>query len=77
MIRAAAKNFLRIASVSSPAQYGPVLAELKATGGKTRLETRRRLAAEAFSLTSRFDATVSARLGGLSAAAVAAAYELE
>ena len=77
MIRAAATNFLRIASVSIPAQYGPVLAELKATGGKSRLETRRRLAAEAFSLTSRFDATVSARLGGLSAAAVAAAYELE
>jgi phosphoribosylaminoimidazolecarboxamide formyltransferase/IMP cyclohydrolase len=76
MIRAAAKNYLRIASVSSPAQYGALLAELKAAGGATRLETRRRLAAEAFALTSRFDATVSARIGGLSADAIASAYGL-
>jgi phosphoribosylaminoimidazolecarboxamide formyltransferase / IMP cyclohydrolase len=76
MIRAAAKNYLRVASVSSPTQYEAVLAELRATGGKTSLETRRRLAAEAFSLTSRFDATVSARLGGLSADAVASSYGL-
>jgi phosphoribosylaminoimidazolecarboxamide formyltransferase / IMP cyclohydrolase len=74
MIRAAAKNFLRVASVSSPDQYGPLLAEIKASGGRTRLETRRRLAAEAFALISRFDATVAARLGGLNPAAVAAAY---
>jgi phosphoribosylaminoimidazolecarboxamide formyltransferase / IMP cyclohydrolase len=76
MIRAAAKNYLRIASVSSPIQYPALLAELRATGGKTRLETRRRLAAEAYALTSAFDATVSARLGGLSAGTVAAAYWL-
>jgi phosphoribosylaminoimidazolecarboxamide formyltransferase / IMP cyclohydrolase len=74
MIRAAAKNYLRVASVSSPAQYAALLDELGATGGKTRLETRRRLAAEAFALTSRFDATVSARLGGLSAGTLASAY---
>ena len=74
MIRAAAKNYLRVASVSSPVQYAGLLAELQSTGGKTRLETRRRLAAEAFALTSRFDAAVSARLSGLPAAAVAAAY---
>jgi len=76
MIRAAAKNYLRVASVSSPDQYAALLAELRATGGKTRLETRRRLSAEAFALTSRFDAAVSARLGDLPAASVAAAYGL-
>jgi phosphoribosylaminoimidazolecarboxamide formyltransferase / IMP cyclohydrolase len=76
MIRAAAKNYLRVASVSSPAQYGPLLGELRSAGGRTRLETRRRLAAEAFALTSRFDAIVAARLGGLAYAAVAAAYGL-
>jgi phosphoribosylaminoimidazolecarboxamide formyltransferase / IMP cyclohydrolase len=77
MIRAAAKNYLRVASVSSPAQYGPLLVELKAKAGRTCLETRRRLAAEAFGLVSRFDAIVSARLAGLDAASVAAAYGLE
>ena len=77
MLRAAAKNYLRVASVSSPAQYGAVGEELYATGGRTSLETRRRLATAAFALVSRFDAAVSARLGGLDAAAVAAAYGLE
>jgi phosphoribosylaminoimidazolecarboxamide formyltransferase/IMP cyclohydrolase len=76
MLRAAAKNYLRVASVSSPAQYGALLSELRETGGRTRLETRRRLAAEAFGLVSRFDAAVSARLGGLEPAVVAAAYGL-
>jgi phosphoribosylaminoimidazolecarboxamide formyltransferase / IMP cyclohydrolase len=77
MIRAAAKNYLRIASVSSPAQYAGLLAELRSTGGKTRFETRRRLAAEAFALVSRFDACVAARLGGLDPAVLASAYSLE
>jgi phosphoribosylaminoimidazolecarboxamide formyltransferase/IMP cyclohydrolase len=77
MIRAAAKNYLRVASVSSPAQYDALLSELKVEGGRTRLETRRRLAAEAFGLISRFDGIVSTRLGGLSPAVVAAAYGLE
>jgi phosphoribosylaminoimidazolecarboxamide formyltransferase / IMP cyclohydrolase len=77
MIRAAAKNYLRIASVSSPAQYASLLAELKSKGGATSLETRRRLAAEAFGLVSRFDAIVSSRLAGLDAAAIAAAYGLK
>jgi|GEM_PF-89924 len=77
MIRAAAKNYLRVASVSSPVQYGAILAELMSNGGRTKLESRRRLAAEAFALTSRFDATVSARLGGLSAQTVADAYRCQ
>jgi phosphoribosylaminoimidazolecarboxamide formyltransferase/IMP cyclohydrolase len=76
MIRAAAKNYLRVASVSGPGQYATILRELRETGGRTRLQTRKRLAAEAFGLTSRFDAEVAARLGGLDVAAVAAAYGL-
>jgi phosphoribosylaminoimidazolecarboxamide formyltransferase / IMP cyclohydrolase len=74
MIRAAAKNYLRVASVSSPSQYAGLLEELRATGGRTRLETRRRLASEAFARTSRFDAAISARIGGLTPDAVASAY---
>lgn len=76
MIRAAAKNYLRVASVSSPDQYEALLAELRATGGRTCLETRRRLSSEAFALTSRFDAAVSARIGGLTPTTVASAYGL-
>jgi phosphoribosylaminoimidazolecarboxamide formyltransferase/IMP cyclohydrolase len=76
MIRAAAKNYLRVASVSNPSQYAALVEELRSTGGRTRLETRRRLAAEAFALTSRFDAAVSSRIGGLDPAVVASAYGL-
>jgi phosphoribosylaminoimidazolecarboxamide formyltransferase / IMP cyclohydrolase len=77
MLRAAAKNYLRVASVSSPAQYAALLEELRGTGGCTRFQTRRRLAAETFGLVSRFDAAVSARLGGLDEAVVASAYNLQ
>ena len=76
MIRAAAKNYLRVASVSVPAQYEALLRELKETGGATRLETRRRLAAEAFGLIARYDGAISARLGALDPTVVAQSYGL-
>jgi phosphoribosylaminoimidazolecarboxamide formyltransferase / IMP cyclohydrolase len=76
MLRAAAKNYLRVASVSDPAQYGAVLDEVKASGGRTSLALRRRLAAEAFALVSRFDAAVSARLARIGEAEIASAYEV-
>jgi phosphoribosylaminoimidazolecarboxamide formyltransferase/IMP cyclohydrolase len=34
MIRASAKNFIRVASVVDPADYGPIVSELKQNGGK-------------------------------------------
>jgi len=76
MIRAAAKNYLRVASVSSPDQYDAVLAELRATSGRVSFATRRRLASEAFALSSRFDELVSAKLGALTPEALASAYGL-
>ena len=45
MLRAAAKNFMQVAPVCSPAQYEPVLAELRETG-EISLATRRSLAAD-------------------------------
>jgi phosphoribosylaminoimidazolecarboxamide formyltransferase/IMP cyclohydrolase len=58
MLRAAAKNFAHVAVVSSPAQYDAVLAELRAQGGVT-LDTRRRLAREAFETTAAYEATIA------------------
>ncbi len=77
MIRAAAKNFLRVASVSDPGQYGELLAELRSARGATRLEFRRRLAAAAFERISRFDRLVAERLAGVGPEALAAAYSIE
>jgi phosphoribosylaminoimidazolecarboxamide formyltransferase/IMP cyclohydrolase len=58
MLRAAAKNFAHVTAVSDPDQYAAVLAELL-TEGELSLETRRRLAAEAFSTTAAYEATIA------------------
>ena len=55
MIRAAAKNHARVAVVVDPADYAAVLEEIRMTGG-TKLSTRERLAARAFSRTAAYDA---------------------
>jgi phosphoribosylaminoimidazolecarboxamide formyltransferase/IMP cyclohydrolase len=59
MIRAAAKNADSVAVVTSPAQYGAVLAELAASGGRLGEPTRRRLAGEAFRRTAAYDAAIA------------------
>jgi phosphoribosylaminoimidazolecarboxamide formyltransferase / IMP cyclohydrolase len=58
MLRAAAKNFAHVAAVSSPEQYGAVLTELR-VNGELSLETRRRLAAEAFTTTAAYEAAIA------------------
>jgi phosphoribosylaminoimidazolecarboxamide formyltransferase / IMP cyclohydrolase len=57
MLRGAAKNFAHCAPVCRPGQYGSVLEELRANGGLS-LETRRRLAAEAFAHTAAYEAAI-------------------
>jgi phosphoribosylaminoimidazolecarboxamide formyltransferase/IMP cyclohydrolase len=58
MLRGAAKNFAHCAPVCRPGQYGPVLEELRAGGGLS-LDTRRRLAAEAFAHTAAYEAAIA------------------
>ena len=62
MIRAAAKNHAHVGVVVDPAQYGPVLDELR-DAGVLSLATRRRLAQQAFARTAAYDAAI-ARLDG-------------
>jgi phosphoribosylaminoimidazolecarboxamide formyltransferase / IMP cyclohydrolase len=59
MVRAAAKNHARVGVVVDPADYEPVLAELRA-GGALSPDTRRRLARAAFAHTAAYDAAVVA-----------------
>ncbi len=59
MIRASAKNFIRVASVVDPSDYGMIADELKATGGKTTLKTRFYLAQKAFDHTACYDRAIS------------------
>jgi phosphoribosylaminoimidazolecarboxamide formyltransferase/IMP cyclohydrolase len=66
LLRAAAKNFADVVVLTDPAQYAPVLDELRTAGG-VRPETRRRLALAAFTRTSGYDAAIAAYLAHLEA----------
>jgi phosphoribosylaminoimidazolecarboxamide formyltransferase/IMP cyclohydrolase len=66
MVRAAAKNHARVGVVTSPSQYGDVLAELTSTGTLSD-ETRYALAAAAFAHTAAYDAQVASWFQGAGA----------
>jgi phosphoribosylaminoimidazolecarboxamide formyltransferase/IMP cyclohydrolase len=59
MIRAAAKNFIRTASVVDPADYGRIVEELQAKDGKLSLELRFQLARKAFDHTAAYDRAIA------------------
>lgn len=59
MLRGAAKNFAHVAPLSRSDQYGFVLDELRQSG-ELSLDTRRRLAAEAFATTAAYEAAIAA-----------------
>ncbi len=77
MIRAAAKNFLRVAALVDPADYAGVLAELRSRGGALALATRYRLAQRAFAHTAEYDRAVARYLAERAFAEVASCYTLE
>jgi phosphoribosylaminoimidazolecarboxamide formyltransferase / IMP cyclohydrolase len=77
MIRAAAKNFLRVASVTDPADYGAVLDELRASGGRLSLRTRFSLARKAFRHTAEYDMAIADYFAALSPQQVAGVYRVE
>jgi phosphoribosylaminoimidazolecarboxamide formyltransferase/IMP cyclohydrolase len=60
MLRSAAKNFEWVTVVTNHGQYERVTHELEKNGGATTRQTRAELAAEVFSLTSRYDAAIAA-----------------
>ena len=62
MVRASAKNFLRVASVTDPADYDGVIRELQAGAGILSLKTRFELARKAFAHTASYDTAIAAYL---------------
>jgi phosphoribosylaminoimidazolecarboxamide formyltransferase/IMP cyclohydrolase len=76
MVRAAAKNFHRVAVLTDPADYPRVVAELAAGGGALALTTRFALARKAFRLTAQYDTAIAAYLADLDPEAMAAVYEV-
>ncbi|MCJ9429798.1 bifunctional phosphoribosylaminoimidazolecarboxamide formyltransferase/IMP cyclohydrolase [Kordiimonas marina] len=63
MVRSAAKNHRSVAIITDPADYAAVINEIEATGG-TSHETRRKLAAKAYSRTGAYDAAISQWFAG-------------
>jgi phosphoribosylaminoimidazolecarboxamide formyltransferase/IMP cyclohydrolase len=59
MVRAAAKNYLRVASVTDPADYELVVKKLKGSGGRLDLKTRFMLAKKAFAHTAEYDGGIA------------------
>ena len=59
MIRASAKNFIRVAPVVDPSDYGMIISELEANSGGLPLGLRYRLAQKAFDHTAVYDRTIA------------------
>lgn len=76
MIRASAKNYLRVASVVDPDDYPTLLAELKESGGNLTLAARFRLARKAFAHTAAYDGAIAEYLAAQDAGQVASVYTL-
>src|SRR5688572_8824674 len=64
MVRSAAKHFRDVAVVTSPALYPLVFEELQQTVGALSLDTRSRLALNAFTHTSAYDEAIVRYLAG-------------
>ncbi len=59
MVRSAAKNHAAVTVIVDPADYALVMEEMKAGQGATTADTRRKLAAKAFSRTAAYDSAIS------------------
>ena len=59
MVRASAKNYLRVASVTDPLDYPAIVGELESKGGTLSLDTRFRLMKKAFSHTAEYDTAIA------------------
>jgi len=77
MIRASAKNFIRVAPVVDPTDYEAITAALKANNGALPLDLRYRLAQKAFDHTAVYDRTIADFLRAQAIADVEGCYNLE
>jgi phosphoribosylaminoimidazolecarboxamide formyltransferase/IMP cyclohydrolase len=74
MIRAAAKNFIRVAPVVNPASYPAILERLKASKGYLSLEDRFGLSQKAFEHTAAYDRAIAGYLASQPFGRVSSCY---
>ena len=75
MLRAAAKNYLRVAPIVDPTDYAPLLSKLRANRGALDLTTRFEYARKAFAHTASYDAAINAYLSQQDPADVPGVYQ--
>ncbi len=76
MVRAAAKNYLRVASVTDPRDYRLLLKELTHRRGKLAFKTRFELARKAFAHVARYDSAIAAYLARRKFETVRGVYQI-
>jgi phosphoribosylaminoimidazolecarboxamide formyltransferase/IMP cyclohydrolase len=76
MIRAAAKNLLRVAAVVDPSDYGLILSVMGKSNGMISLELRYHLSQKAFSHTAVYDRTIADYLNTIPYEDVKGCYEM-
>jgi phosphoribosylaminoimidazolecarboxamide formyltransferase/IMP cyclohydrolase len=76
MVRAAAKNFPRVASVTDPTDYVRLLAEIKQGGGALTFKTLFELAQKAFAHTAAYDTAIAAYMARCDLNAVKGCYKV-
>jgi phosphoribosylaminoimidazolecarboxamide formyltransferase/IMP cyclohydrolase len=76
MVRASAKNYLRVASVTDPADYAKLVDELKDQKGTLGLETRFYLMKKSFAHTADYDTAIASFFAKCHTDTVNATYNL-
>jgi phosphoribosylaminoimidazolecarboxamide formyltransferase/IMP cyclohydrolase len=76
MIRASAKNFIRVAAVVDPSDYAKIISEMQANNGKLSLELRYGLARKAFDHTAAYDRHIAGFLAGRPFEDVRSCYQM-
>jgi len=76
MVRAAAKNFHRVAVLTDPADYPGIVKEMSLSGGLLGLPTRFTLARKAFQMIARYDLAIADYLSHVPEGSVSAAYDV-
>ncbi len=74
LLRAAAKNYLRVSVLSDPGEYDGFLQELAANAGSTTLRYRAGRAQQAFAGTAAYDTAISSWFSGVSPDDLASRY---
>ena len=77
MVRASAKNYLRVASVTDPADYASIIEELAGNGATLGLDTRFRLMRKAFRHTADYDTAIATFFASALPETVRATYDIK